>query len=234
MGPVYYAVWTASFALQVYIVARALLRREFFPYLSINIFVAAMALRDVSQYLVLMRYGFASREYTYAYYYSDALLTVLMYLAIMYLAQQVFREMHIGRYVRWVTAGLLVGTALFAGAVIQRNAGHLASRFVVELSQDLYFVGMVLTYLLWVAVFKLRETRTRLVQLVLALGVYFSATAALWALRNMFDSTHAIAAFALTLLGVLLPAAWAYTFTMVPEEARLAPAGLAEEAAARR
>ena len=36
-----------------------------------------------------------------------------------------------------------------------------------------YFVGVVLTYLLWGAILKLRETRTRLIQLVLALGDLF-------------------------------------------------------------
>lgn len=234
MGSIYYLVWAFGLALEVYILARAFARQDFLRYLSLNLFIAALALRDVSGFVVIQRYGISSPEYNYMYYYTDALLTVLMYLAIMYLCQQVFREMQAGRYVRWVTVGLLVGTALFASAVIQRNAGHLTTRFVVELSQDLYFVGMVLTYLLWVAVFKLRETRARLVQLVLALGIYFSATAALYALRNMFPATHEVAAFAGMLLGVLLPAAWAYTFTMVPEEARLAPAGLAEEAAVRR
>lgn len=229
MSPVDYAVWTASFSLELYIVARAIAHKDFFRYLSVNLFVAAMALRDVSMFVVLRQFGYSSIQYNYTYYYTDALLTVLMYLAIMHLYQQVFREMHFGKYVRWATVGLLAGTALFSYAVIQSNTDHLTSRFVVELSQDLYFVGVVLTYLLWVAVFKLRETRARLVQLVLALGIYFSATAAVYAFRNMFPATHQVAAFAGTLLGVLLPLAWAYTFTKVPEEARLAPARLAEE-----
>ncbi len=234
MSPADYAVWGVSFALELYIVVRAFTHKDFFPYLSLNLFVAAMALRDVSMFVVLQHYGFSSPEYNYTYYYTDALLTVLMYLAIMHLYQQVFREMHFGKYVRWATVGLLVGTSLFSYAVIQSNTDHLTSRFVVELSQDLYFVGVVLTYLLWIAVFRLRETRARLVQLVLALGVYFSATAAIYALRNMFPATHGIANYATPLLGVLLPLAWAYTFTKVPEEARLVPARLAEETEANR
>jgi hypothetical protein len=99
------------------------------------------------------------------------------------------------------------------------------------MSQNMYFVGLVLTYLLWVAVFKLRETRARLVQLVLALGAYFSATAALYAFRNMFPAMHTMAQVMNTFLGALLPVAWAYTFTWVPEEARLAPETLVPESA---
>jgi len=48
---------------------------------------------------------------------------------------------------------------------------------VVELSQNLYFIGVLLTYLLWGAMMKMRENRTRLMQLVLTMGVYFSAFA---------------------------------------------------------
>jgi hypothetical protein len=227
-------IWVIGFAAEVYILVRAFLRRDFLRYLSINLFVGALFLRDISVFLVLRRYGLASVQYTYVYYYTDALLTVLMYLAIMHLYSQVFREMHLGKYIRGVTAALLMGTALFSYAVVQSNAGDLTGRFVVELSQDLYFVGLVLTYLLWAAVYKLRETRARLVQLVLALGIYFSATAALYAFRNMFGSMHEVALYLSQLAGSLLPLAWAYTFTKVPEEARLVPARLVEESGTNR
>lgn len=234
MEPLASLVWAIGFAAEVYILVRAFICKDLLRYLSINLFVGALFLRDISVFLVLRRYGLASVEYTYVYYYTDALLTVLMYLAIMHLYSQVFREMHLGKYIRGVTAGLLIGTALFSYAVVQSNAGDLTGRFVVELSQDMYFVGLVLTYLLWIAVYKLRETRTRLVQLVLVLGVYFSATAATFALRNMFPALHGVAEFMGPLTGALLPLAWAYTFTKVPEEARLVPARLAEESGTNR
>ena len=38
--------------------------------------------------------------------------------------------------------------------VIHENRSHLTTRFVVELGQNLHFVGMVLTYLLWGAILK--------------------------------------------------------------------------------
>jgi hypothetical protein len=228
LGPVDYLIWVVSFALEVYILARAVASKDFLRYLSLHLFIAAMIFRDVSLYVTLKEYGYSSLQYNYAYYYTDALLTVMMYLAIMHLYYQVFREMRLAKYVRGATVLLLAGTALFAYVVVQANTGHLTSRFVVELSQDLYFVGLVLTYLLWAAVFKLRETRARLVQLVLALGVYFSATAALYAVRNMFPDLHALAFFLVPLVGIFLPAAWAFTFSRVSEETRLAPQRLAE------
>ena len=88
-------------------------------------------------------------------------------------------------------------------------------------------VGVVLTYLLWGAVLKLRETRTRLIQLILALGVYFSATAGTYALRNLFPGLQeSFLRWVPPLIGTWLPLAWAYTFSKVPEDARLMTARL--------
>jgi hypothetical protein len=145
----------------------------------------------------------------------------------MELYQHVFREMNVSRYIRGAAALLLIATAFFSYAVVRQNKDHLTSHFVVELGQNLYFVGVVLTYLLWGAILKLRETRTRLIQLVLALGVYFSATAGTYALRNLFPGLQeAVLRWVPPLIGTWLPLAWAYTFSKIPEDARLATARL--------
>jgi hypothetical protein len=95
------------------------------------------------------------------------------------------------------------------------------------LGQNLYFVGVVLTYLLWGAILTLRETRMRLIQLVLALGIYFSADAAAYALRNLFPGLEPnFLRWIPPLMGLWLPVAWAYTMTKVPEDGRLAPSEL--------
>jgi ABC-type Na+ efflux pump permease subunit len=95
------------------------------------------------------------------------------------------------------------------------------------MSQNLYFVGVVLTYILWGAILKLRETRTRVIQLVLSLGVYFSAFAGSYALRNLYPQMNSFLQYIPPALGCLLPLSWAYTFWRVPEEARIAPSRLA-------
>jgi hypothetical protein len=133
--------------------------------------------------------------------------------------------MKVGRYLRGATALLLAVTAWFSYVVVRHNTDNMTSRLVVELGQNLYFVGVVLTYVLWGAVMKLRETRLRLIQLVLSLGVYFSAYAALYALRNLFPNVSFLKAL-MPIIGTWLPLAWAYTFTKVPENARLATARL--------
>ena len=52
---------------------------------------------------------------------------------------------------------MLAGTALFTYSVVAQSSAKLVTHFVVELSQNLYFVGLVLTYVLWGAILKLRD-----------------------------------------------------------------------------
>jgi len=182
---------------------------------------------SLGRFQILSRLGVASPEYTYFYFYSDALLTIGLYFALLNLYSLVFDEMKVEGYLRLGAIFLLGGTAWFSYAVVQQSSHRILSHFVFELSQNLYFVGLILTYALWGVILKLRETRARLIQLVLALGVYFSAFAADYALRNLYPNADGVYHYLTPLLGCVLPAAWTYTFLRVREEARLAPSRLA-------
>src|SRR5580698_3546124 len=185
------------------------------------------ALVNCAQFICLRNFGFESKQYLYTYYYTESLLTISLFCVVIQFYQHVFEEMKVSKHIRTAAGVLVAATAFFSYAVIRQNQGHLTSRFVVELGQNLYFVGVVLTYLLWGAILKLRETRTRLIQLVLALGVYFSATAGTYALRNLFPGLQeSFLRWVPPLIGTWLPLAWAYTFSKIPEDARLATARL--------
>ena len=229
LGPFDYAIWCAGFLAEVYVVVCALSRREFLRYFSLQAYLIATLVTTVAQFIALRNFGFASYQYRFTYYYGECLLTVLLYLVIMGLYSHVFRELHASRYVRVATVLLLAGVAAFSYLVVRHNAGHLSGKFALEISQNLYFVGAVLTYGLWGVVLKLRESRTRLVQLVLAMGIYFSALAVVYALRNMAPRWELLLHALPPLVSLWLPVSWAYTFTRIPEEARLAPSGLAAE-----
>jgi hypothetical protein len=228
LGPFDYAVWSIGFLAEIGVVVCALRAKSFLRYLPLNFYMLCEALVSVGLYYCLRNFGFNSSNYLYYYYYTESVLAILMFWVIIKLYLQVFEEMGVSQQIRGAAVLLLTGTALFSYAVIHQNRSHLTSRFVVELGQNLYFVGVVLTYLLWGAILKLRETRTRLIQLVLALGVYFSASAGTYALRNLFPGLQPyVLRWVPPLMGAWLPVAWAYTFTRVPEGARLATARLA-------
>ena len=76
-----------------------------------------------------------------------------------------------------------------------------------------------------------RETRTRLVQFVLSLGLYFSGYAASYALVNL-ASKYSVVNFIAPALGCFLPLSWTITMWRHSDEARLAPAQLVAVAVA--
>ena len=227
LGPADYVFWLLGTLLQAAVVVCAIWRRSFARYVTLNLYMAAAFVLSVSRFVIFLRYGYSSPQYSYFYWLSDSLLTILLYFALMGFYSHVFREMGVHHYLRLAALLLLAGTAWFSYQVVVNSSHRFLTRFVVELSQNLYFVGVVLTYLLWGAIMKLRETRTRLIQLVLALGVYFSAFAVNYALWNLYHELGFIWQRVPLLLGIWLPLAWAYTFARIPEEARLATASVA-------
>jgi hypothetical protein len=213
--------------LQASVVVLSLARGCARRYLTINLYLAASTIVLFIRYYILARHGLLSSEYIYFYYYSDALLTIGLYFTLMGLYATVFEEMKAQQYLRFFTILLLIGTAGFSYAVVQQSGPRLITRYVVEMSQNLYFVGVVLTYILWGAILKLREMRSRVIQLVLSLGVYFSAFAGNYALRNLYPQLHFVWEYVPPVLGCLLPLSWAYAFWRIPEDARLMPSRLA-------
>jgi hypothetical protein len=226
-GPFEYGVWIFGTLCEVCVVVCASRRGVFRRYFILNLYMISSVLASVARYQALTQYGFFSPQYKYAYYYSDALLNIVLYLALSSLYAQVFSDMNVERYVRMSTLLLLVGTALFSYGVVQQSTSRLVTHFVAELSQNIYFVGLVLTYILWGAILKLRETRTQLVQLVLSLGVYFSVHAATYALVNLYPQTDSFVSPLVPFFGLILPMTWAYAFWRLPVDARLAPSRLA-------
>ena len=224
-----YAIWLLASTLELTVVVCALRRHCFGRYFCLNLYMLSSLLVSIARYEALSHFGFHSRQYLYCFYYSDAVLTIFLYLALITLYLHVFDEMKVEKYVRLTAVLLLAGTALFSYGVVHQSfqsSGKMLATFVFELSQNLYFVGLVLTYVLWGAILKLRETRTQLIQLVLSLGVYFSAFAATFALENMFPNLQFFT-YIVPVFGCLLPLAWAYAFWRLAPDARMVPARLA-------
>ena len=223
-----YVVWFLGTVLEIAVVVCSFRRKIFFRYFFINLYVFADFAVSLGRYYVLRREGVSSSIYHYFYFYSDALLVIVLFFSVISLYAYVFEQLEVKRHVRLGATVLLAGTALFSYAVVSQSSGRLATRFAFELSQNLYFVGLILTYILWGAILKLRETRALLVQLVLSLGVFFSASAASYALSNM--NTHYFLAYVrylMPVMGCLLPLSWAYAFWRVSDDVRLAPSRLA-------
>lgn len=224
-------MWILGTVLEALVVVCIYWRQATRRYFFLSFYMLLSVVVSVFRYRVLFHYGgLTSPEYRYFYFYSDALLTIALYFAVISLFSQVFEEMGIERYLRLAAVLLLAGTAWFSYAVVSQTSARILTHFAFELSQNLYFVGLALTYVLWGAILKLRETRTQLIQIVLSLGIYFSAYAATYALSNLAPRLYSYTQFLFPAIGCLLPLAWAYAFWRLPENARVAPARLVEVA----
>jgi len=221
LGPLDYFVWVIGFLLEAGVAVQVISSRSVARYYPVALYMFSTAFVEVLHYVCIRRFGVSSPQYHFVYFYTGTLLTILLFWVIIQLYQQAFSGMNVRRYIRGGAAILLLATALFSCVAVRARSDHLTNQFVVEFGQDLYFVGVVLTYLLWAALLYLRETRARLVHLVLALGLYFSGTAATYALRNLFPSLHNAFQWALPMFGILLPLSWSYTFWKVPEDSRI-------------
>jgi len=227
LGPIDYLVWFLGFALEISVVVCSVAEGRFSRYLPLNLYMLGAAVATAGDFYFVEHYGLTSLAYRYFYYYSESLLIILLYFSIYSLYQHVFAEMQASKQIRAVSLILLLGTACVSFLIVRQSQDHLTGRFVVELSQNLYFVGLVLTYVLWGAVMKLRVTRTRVIQLALSLGVFFSAYSATYALRNLFPGFEIAQKILPPLVALWLPLTWAFTLWRVPEEARLETARLA-------
>jgi hypothetical protein len=224
-GAVAFAIWIIGAALELAFVVCSVARKSFGRYFFLNLYFLMELSSEVLRYYSLQHFGQASDQYRFAYFFTDVLLTMALYLALISLYTRIFAELEFGKYVRLTAVLLLAGTTVFSYAVVAQSSERLSTTFAYELSQNLYFVGLVLTYILWGAILKLRETRTRLVQFVLALGVYFSAYAASYALGNLASKYSVLQVFG-PIVGCLLPLAWTMTMWRHTEESRLIPAQL--------
>lgn len=227
LSPADWVIWSLATLFEAAVVVCSIHKKAFKRYFFLNLYMLFSVLVSVGRFQVLMHNGRSSLEYRYFYFYSEALLVISLYFALISLYSRVFQELQLEKYVRFGAVLLLAGTAWFSYAVVNQSSARMLTHFVFELSQNLYFVGLVLTYALWGVILKLRETRALLVQLVLSLGIYFSAYAASYAISNLRPDLFSHMVYLFPIIGCLLPLAWAYAISRVPEEARIEPARLA-------
>jgi hypothetical protein len=223
LGPVNYVIWLAVVALELFSLFCLIRGRAFSQHFTLVLYLCACLATDVGEYSIVATSGYDSNAYYYFYFYSKALLTICLYFVLMNLYAHMFSDMGVGKHIRSGAMLILAGTAGISYYLVAASSNRLVTHFAVELGQNLYFVGVALTYLLWGAMAKLRDNRTRLMQLVLSMGVYVSLSAGSFALDNLYPD-HGFWQYFFPLTSMWLPVSWAYTFLKVPEEARLATA----------
>ena len=220
LGPFDYLLWLVCLLIEGVALACLIWSRSFTRYFTLALYLSVAIATGAGRYLILTSFGYTSSAYYYFYFSSDFLLTISMYFVLMSLYAHVFSDMGVGKYLRGGALLLLAGATLISYRMVTVSSDLLLTRFVVELSRNLYFVGLLLIYLLWGAMIKMKENRTRLMQLVLSMGIFFSAFASSYALENLFPD-FMLWRYVSHMMAIWLPLSWAYTFIRVAEDARM-------------
>lgn len=223
LDPVNYAIWLAVLSVEIFSFACLLRKKAFSQHFTLVFYLCACVATDIGSYSIIHTAGYESDAYFYFYFYSQSLLTICLYFVLMNLYSHVFSDMGVGKYIRACALLILAGTAGISYYLVAVSSNRMVTHFVAELGQNLYFVGVVLTYLLWGSMAKMRENRTRLLQLVLSMGVYVSLSAGSYAMNNLYPH-HTFWQYYFPVTSMWLPISWAYTFLKVPADAQLATA----------
>ena len=196
-------------------------RRCLKEYLFLNLYLAGVIVITAGCFYIRTVYGYTSEHYFYFYYSCDAIVNIVGYLLIGSFFERLLRRSVFHRYVRPTLAIFFLLVVGISTLFVLENYSRLYSRFVIELQQNMFFVGVVLTFLLWISMNYLHAENRRFVLLVSGLGIYFSAHAANYALRFFFrasdDPTMAAALSRIPPLAyILMVSLWLYTFWRVP------------------
>jgi hypothetical protein len=221
LDPVNYGIWLAVVAAEVFALICMIRGRALAQHFTLFLYLCACLGGEIGAHAILRNSGYDSDAYYYFFFYSKSLLTICLYFVLMNLYSQVFADMGAGKYIRAGAALILAGTAGISYYMVAVSSEKLLTHFAVELGQNLYFVAVVLTYLLWFAMSKLRENRTRVTQLVLSMGVYVSLSAGSYAINNLYPYHNSFWKYYFPITSMWLPLSWAYTFLKVTAETRL-------------
>ena len=192
--------------------------KSFLRYFVLNLYLLVNLLFTLGCYYVYLIYGYESGQYYYFYFLGDAIQNIVGYLLIASFFDRLLRESAFHKYVRPTLAICFLLIAGISALFIVGSVEHLYSEFVLELQQNLYFVGVLLTFLLWMSVSYLDVRSRRFTLLVSGLGIYFAAHAASYALRFLFSGLEAPMTVVPPLAYNFMVGLWLYTFLWVPEE----------------
>jgi len=194
-----------------------LYQRVFLRYILLNLYLLANVAFMAGGYYVLSHFGYDSSHYRFFYYTGDALVNITGFILIGSFFDRLLRESVFHKYVRPTLMIAFLLIVAISARFLAGNLDRFYSRFVYEFQQNMYFVGVLLTFLLWISMSYLQAETRRFVLLVSGLGIYWSAHAANYALQYLVPALGPLLTKIPPLAYNLMALLWLYTFWRIPE-----------------
>ena len=205
-----YTLWLGIAVIEIlalYIAIRCGQTRRFW---DLCVYFGLASAASLSRYVVLQYNGFMSREYAYFYYYTDAILTLSMFLVAARLFGHVFNlRTWNGIPLRLAIPGMMC-VALFSYATVPEVQSRLLTHFIVQLSQNLYFAILILTTAGWIGTLVKKLRASAEVKLLWVFTIYVVMLVAAYFERNFHPAAYLYAMVLPQLAGLWFAAGSAF------------------------
>ncbi|MHB8733887.1 MAG: hypothetical protein ACYC6M_01170, partial [Terriglobales bacterium] len=219
MGLYSFAVFLVGLGVRGIALGAALTRRGHRKLTTLAAYLGLSMAVDFGLLWTFHAFGFSSPQYKYAYYFGDPLVSIAGFVLLVRLLELCFEhspmripQLRMGAMALF--SGIAVLTAYFLLSRPQETLMHLG----VELEQNLSFLGMILTVLLWTATNVMRVPGLRFRRVILAFSALYSSNAAVFTVHFLlpgFESWRLL----VPLTGLLGAGLLAYTL-MTAERAQ--------------
>ena len=165
-------LWLLTTLVEAFVPCLFLIRGLFRKFLFLNFYLLLSATINIGRYAVYYHFGYTSPEYLYFYYFSEAPLTITLFICVCELSLRLVGDKLPRKRVLW-SAGALLAIALFSLSDASSWGYKIPAHFVIEVSKNIFFACSLGIALLWV--WKLRnDPEDRFAaRFVNVLGVYF-------------------------------------------------------------
>ena len=207
-----FALWIAGTLTAAFVCGLIVLRGRLRRYRWLAGYFGVTVLVDSMRGTILFQYGMSSSQYVYFYFYSDCLLTLLLYFAV---AEHFVRVCDSGTARRYARVGsflLAVFVGIFSLAVVLQSSAKLMTHLVLEYSNYLSYATAGLSLLLFVASLRNRGVSFHDRLLAFVLTSYLALMPWQYLLRRLYPGFNSIV-YTSTLLWILLLLGIAYIFS---------------------
>jgi hypothetical protein len=157
---------------------------------GVSFYLISLLVVELTRAYVLHAYGYASRQFSYAYWTTDFLLVMSLFVLVcLFFRRACLHQEKLWRFVRLLLFFVLVMLVGISGVSFLRNYRHLPY-IIVGFNQNLYFTCLVLNTLLYLLLQQIESTDDQLGLLVCGVGIQFAGPAATFALLHLTAVEH--------------------------------------------
>ena len=175
-----WTLWFLTTLVEVFVVYLFVIRGLFRKFRFFNCYLLVSVATGISRVVFVSAFGSARVEYDYLYFFTDALVTLFLFLSICELTTHVVGTKMPRKKVVLLSAAALLVAAWSSFAAHSSDGLRFTTNTVFELSQNIFFVCSLGIALLWVRKLRNKPDDWIAGQFVNVLSVYFLVFFLLW------------------------------------------------------